>query len=144
MDSQFGEVLGTEVGQFMMLPMCPEVFDGIQLGSIGWQELQVDGALLALDILAHQKLVPVIRDRERVVSDSWAIAEYLEDTYPEPALFGSGAARAHALFVRHWADAVMVPGIARCIVRDIWEIADPKDRAYFPETREAWLGSSLE
>jgi hypothetical protein len=37
-----------------MLPMRPEVFDWIQLGRIGWQELQVDSALLALDILAHQ------------------------------------------------------------------------------------------
>src|SRR6478672_2550663 len=54
MDSQFGEVLGTKVGQLVMLPMCPEVFDWIQLGCIGWQELQVDGTLLALDILAHQ------------------------------------------------------------------------------------------
>ena len=54
MDSQFGEVLGTEVGQFVMLPMRPEVFDRVELGCIGWQVLQVDGALLALDILAHQ------------------------------------------------------------------------------------------
>jgi len=54
MDSQFSEVLGTEVGQFVMLPMRPEVFDWVQLGRIGWQEFQVDGTLLALDILAHQ------------------------------------------------------------------------------------------
>src|SRR6516165_6204738 len=47
MDSQFGEVLGTEVGQFVMLPMRPEVFDWIQFGCIGWQVLQVDGARLA-------------------------------------------------------------------------------------------------
>jgi|SRR3954471_3012182 len=53
-DSQFGEILGTEVSQFVMLPMRPEVFDRVQLGCIGWQELQVDGALLALDILANQ------------------------------------------------------------------------------------------
>ena len=91
-----------------------------------------------------QKRVPVIRDGQHVVSDSWAIAEYLENTHPEPTLFGSGAARAHALFIRHWADAVMVPWIARCIVRDIWDIADPKDKAYFRETREARLGSSLD
>lgn len=54
MDSQFGEVLGTEIGQFVMLPMRPKVFNRVQLGCIGWQELQVDGAPLALDILAHQ------------------------------------------------------------------------------------------
>ena len=68
MDSQFGEVLGTEVGQFVMLPMRPEVFDWIQFGSIGWQELQVDGALLALDIVAHQptamRLEPIPDDQQ--------------------------------------------------------------------------------
>src|SRR6478672_11567394 len=30
-----------------------------------------------------QGRVPVIRDGARVVSDSWAIVEYLEDTYPD-------------------------------------------------------------
>src|SRR5690242_21286152 len=72
MDSQFGEVLGTEVGQFVMLPMCPEVFDWIQLGRIGRQELQVDGALLALDILAHQptamRLEPIPDDQQLSVA----------------------------------------------------------------------------
>src|SRR6476620_9778343 len=72
MDSQFGEVLGTEVGQFVMLPMRPEVFDRVQLGSIGWQELQVDGTLLALDILAHQPtamcLEPIPDDQQLSVA----------------------------------------------------------------------------
>ena len=68
MDSQFGEVLGTEVGQFVMPPMRPEVFDRVQLGCIGWQVLQVDGTLLALDILAHQptamRLEPIPDDQK--------------------------------------------------------------------------------
>lgn len=112
---------------------------GLSVETIPWRF--TEKAVIAF---SGQKLVPVIRDGERVVSDSWKIAEYLEETHPEPALFGTGAACAHALFIRHWADAVMVPGIARCIVRDIWEIADPRDKPYFRETREAWLGSSLE
>jgi hypothetical protein len=36
MDSQFGEVHGTEIGQLVILPMRPEVFDWIQLGRIRW------------------------------------------------------------------------------------------------------------
>ena len=70
--TESGEVLGTEVCQFVMLPMRPEVFDGIQLRSIGWQELQVDGALLALDILAHQptamRLEPIPDDQQLSVA----------------------------------------------------------------------------
>jgi len=72
MDSQFGEILGTEVGQFVMLPMRPEVFDWVQLGRIGWQEFQVDGTLLALDILAHQPtamcLEPIPDDQQLSVA----------------------------------------------------------------------------
>ena len=38
---------------------------------------------------SRQGLVPVLVDGERWVNDSWAIAQYLEDTYPQrPTLFG--------------------------------------------------------
>ena len=63
---------------------------GLPLETVPWRFTEKEAIAFS-----GQKLVPVIRDRERVVSDSWVIAEYLEDTYPEPALFGSGAARAH-------------------------------------------------
>mgnify|MGYP003677549998 CR=1 FL=1 len=44
-----------------------------------------------------QKLVPVIKDGETVVNDSWAIACYLEDTYADrPSLFGGEAGRGAA------------------------------------------------
>src|ERR1700709_562112 len=42
---------------------------------------------------------PVVRDEDKVVSDSWAIAEHLEERYPTPTLFGGATGRAHALFV---------------------------------------------
>jgi glutathione S-transferase len=99
------------------------------------------------DVIAFsgQDRVPVIRDGDRVVSDSWAIAEYLEDTYPDrPSLFGGAGGRAHARFVNAWADSVMPPGIARLIVRDLLDIIDAKDRAYFRESREARFGMTLE
>src|SRR5262245_38533037 len=58
-----------------------------------------------------QGRVPVIRDGEAVISDSWAIAEYLEDAYHEqPSLFGGPAGRGHARFVNAWADSVMIGG----------------------------------
>lgn len=91
-----------------------------------------------------QGRVPVIRDGETVVSDSWAIAEYLEQHYPAPVLFGGAMAQAHARFINAWADSVLLPGIVRLIVRDIHEVIDPVDRAYFRASREARLGTTLE
>lgn len=91
-----------------------------------------------------QAKVPVIRDGARTVFDSWAIAEYLEEQVPTPTLFGGPTGRAHALFLNSWADAVLVGGIVRFIVRDLVDIIDPKDRDYFRSSREARFGKSLE
>jgi glutathione S-transferase len=87
-----------------------------------------------------QGKVPVINDDGKVVSDSWAIAEYLEQQVPTPTLFGGATGMAHARFVNAWADAVLVGGIARFIVRDLVDMIDPKVRS----SREARFGSSLE
>ena len=91
-----------------------------------------------------QAKVPVIQDDDKVVSDSWAIAEHLEEQYPTPTLFGGLTGRAHALFLNAWADAVLVGGIARFIVRDLMDVIDPKDRDYFRTSREVRFGKSLE
>jgi len=92
-----------------------------------------------------QERVPVIRDGDAVVSDSWAIAAYLEDRYPDrPSLFGGARGLAHARFINAWADGVMLPGMVRLIVRDIFDVIDPKDRDYFRTSREARFGMTLE
>jgi glutathione S-transferase len=91
-----------------------------------------------------QGRVPVIRDGDTVVFDSWSIVEYLEQHYPTPTLFGGASGQAHARFVNAWADSVLTGGIARFIVRDLVDIIDPKDVAYFRSSREARFGTTLE
>jgi glutathione S-transferase len=91
-----------------------------------------------------QAKVPVIQDDGKVVFDSWTIADYLEQQVPTPTLFGDATGRAHAAFVNAWADAVLVGGIARFIVRDLLDAIDPKDREYFRSSREARFGKPLE
>ena len=112
---------------------------GLPLETIPWRF--TEKAAIAF---SGQGRVPVIRDGETVVADSWAIAEYLEDNYPTPALFGGVAARAHARFINAWADSVLLGGIARLIVRDIFDVIAPADRDYFRESREARFGTTLE
>jgi glutathione S-transferase len=88
--------------------------------------------------------VPVLRDGGQVIADSWRIAEYLEDTYPNrPSLFGGGGGRALARFINAWADATVLAGIATLIVADIPAILAPQDLAYFVASREARFGRSL-
>jgi len=99
------------------------------------------------DVIAFsgQSRVPVLVDSERTVSDSWTIAAYLEDTYPDrPLLFHGDGGRAASRFVNAWADGVLVSGIARLIVTDILANIDERDRAYFRQSREQRFGTSLE
>jgi glutathione S-transferase len=92
-----------------------------------------------------QGRVPVIKDGSKVVSDSWAIATYLEGRYDDrPSLFGCEMGQAHALFINAWTDEVMQPAIARLIIRDVFDVLDPKDRPYFRKTREERFGMKLD
>jgi glutathione S-transferase len=112
---------------------------GLPVETVPWRFTDRDAIAFS-----GQGRVPVIRDGETVVFDSWTIAEYLEDQVPTPTLFGGPTGRAHALFVNAWADSVLVGAIARFIVRDLVDIIDPKDRDYFRSSREARFGKSLE
>jgi glutathione S-transferase len=112
---------------------------GLPVETVPWRF--TDGSVIAF---SGQGKVPVIRDGDAVVADSWAIAAYLEDRYPSPTLFGCVTGRAHAQFVNAWADAVLVGGIARFIVRDLLDVIDPKDQPYFRSSREVRFGMSLE
>jgi glutathione S-transferase len=90
--------------------------------------------------------VPVLVDGPNTVRDSWAIACYLEDTYPTAhSLFGGPEGRATARFVNLWTDTVLQPAVFQAIVGDLFAlVVDPVDRAYFRQTREARLGRTIE
>ncbi len=91
-----------------------------------------------------QSKVPVIVDGDRVVYDSWAIAEYLEDTYANcPSLFGGPSGKALSRFVTDWVETVLHPGILRLILVDVHAHLHQKDKDYFRRTREERFGMSL-
>ncbi|WP_112810013.1 glutathione S-transferase family protein [Ensifer sp.] len=91
------------------------------------------------------KLVPLLRDGDRLVQDSFAIAVYLEETYPDrPSLFGGPGGMAMARFVEGWSQTTLHPTIVRIVIKDIHDSLDPVDRAYFRESREVRFGTTLE
>lgn len=94
---------------------------------------------------SNQKLVPVLRDGDKVVCESWPIACYLEEMYPDrPSLF-SGPDGKHAMnFINDWANDTLHPAMVRTIVKDIFGSIDPADRDYFRESREKRFGMTLE
>lgn len=93
----------------------------------------------------QRKVLPTIQDGDTVVEDSWRIAEYLEETYPErPSLFGGATGKALAGFVQNWVGLELQVRLVRMILADIHAILDPADQAYFRESREKRFGKRLE
>ena len=89
--------------------------------------------------------VPVIRDGERVVADSFDIALYLDQAYPErPTLFGGEGGKASARFVERWAQTVVVPFLGKAALVDIHQRLAPADQDYFRQSREKRYGQKLE
>lgn len=98
-----------------------------------------EGAAIAF---ANSATVPVLVDGETTVADSWAIAEYLERTYPDrPALFPGKPAALR--FIASWADRVLNAGLVKLIVSDIPDLLGEDDRAYFVASREKRFGTTL-
>jgi glutathione S-transferase len=89
--------------------------------------------------------VPVLLDGDAAIVDSWVIANYLEDTYPDrPSLFGGEGSRAMGRMLNWWGDVTVMGGLFPLIVADIPAHLKPVDAAYFRKTREARFGKPLE
>lgn len=92
-----------------------------------------------------QGKVPVIVNVDQVVYDSWTIAEYLEDAYPDrPSLFGGPTGKALSRFVTDWVEAVLHPELIRLTMTDIHAHLHENDKDYFRRTREERFGMTLE
>jgi len=91
------------------------------------------------------KTVPVMEDNGACLHDSFAIARYLETTYPQaPSLFGTLDGIVYASFIQSWANSILHPVIAGCIILDIYDRLTCEDQQYFRQSREKRLGKTLE
>ena len=91
------------------------------------------------------KTVPVIRDGDNIVVDSFAIALYLDEAYPErPTLFGGEGGKAMARFIERWSQLTIHPYIATVALSDLHAMQDEANAAYFRQDREQRFGKRLE
>jgi len=113
---------------------------GLPVETIAWRFTEKDAIAKS-----GQGKVPVLVAGDKWLYESWDIAAYLEDTYPDcPSLFGCPQGRATARFVNQWASAVLHPAVARVVVPDIHAALHEKDKDYFRTTREAAFGRTFE
>jgi glutathione S-transferase len=95
----------------------------------------------ATDASGH-RAVPIIRDGERWVGDSWEIALYLDHQYPTtPTVLNSPALQAHARLVIALCARVVFPAAAPVALAQAWSHMDPASAAYLRETREPRFGN---
>jgi glutathione S-transferase len=97
-------------------------------------------------IAAHgSEKVPVLVDGDKTIHDSFAIALYLEETYPDrPSLFGGPGGREYIRFFNSWGDVALNGGIFPLIITDILQLLDAENAAYFRSSREARFKMSIE
>ncbi|WP_062116072.1 glutathione S-transferase family protein [Aureimonas sp. AU40] len=91
------------------------------------------------------RTVPVLRDGEAVVQDSFAIAHYLDAHHADrPALFGGEAGEGVTRFVESWSQRTIHPYVVSVAVLDIHAILDEPNQTFFRAKREAAFGRKLE
>lgn len=113
---------------------------GLSAESIPWRFTEKQ----AIAPMGAEK-VPVLLDGDKSIVDSWVIANYLEDAYPDrPSLFGGEGGRAMGRMINWWGDIAIIGGIFPHIIAEIPGHLAPVDAAYFRKTREARFGKPLE
>lgn len=112
---------------------------GLDVETIAWRFSDKDAL-----IPSGQGKVPVLVDAGKWVHDSWEIAKYLEENYPDrPSLFGGTAGFALSKLYSNLGD-VIAGQIIRFVLVDVYQHLDQKDQAYFRESREQRFGMPLE
>jgi glutathione S-transferase len=92
-----------------------------------------------------QSKVPILKHDGRVVTDSWAIALYLEQEFPErPTLFGGEVGQALTHVFNVWADRELVPALIPFLMRDVLDCVTEVDGAHLRRQIESAMKKSLE
>ena len=85
--------------------------------------------------------LPAIVDSGRWVLDSWLIAEYLDDTYPDrPMLCGDPSVKVLTKFIEGWLWRTAVSPWFTCYIKDYRDQSMPQDHEYVTQSRRAFLG----
>ncbi|PCH48120.1 MAG: beta-aryl ether-cleaving protein [Hyphomicrobiales bacterium] len=93
----------------------------------------------------EKRTVPTIRDGDTVLHESYQIACYLEDQYPDkPSLFNGEGGKELSKFLISWSQGTLHPLVAQLCMLDIHNLLDDENRAFFRKSREAMFGITLE
>jgi glutathione S-transferase len=124
-------------------PYCFRVKLAMQLKNLDYQSELVRFTEKDKLAFSGQTLVPVLRDGDLVICDSWKILQHLDKHYPQPfPLFVASTTPLN--FFRHWCDKSLHVALFRLAAPYVHAKLGEVDQAYYRETREKRIGKSLE
>ncbi len=129
--------------QIVFSPYCWRVRLALAYKELDFVSRPIRFSDKALISFSNQHLVPVLRDGEQVINDSLAILQYLDTTYAQASAVGDHLAYSR-LRVLDSLFAPMRMGLFKHLILRIYAAIADEDRAYFRESRERSLGTTLE
>ena len=92
-----------------------------------------------------QDRVPVLVDGDNVISDSWKIACYLDEAYPDkPSLFGGNIGQGMGRILNMWCDSTQLAKQFMFCTVGTFNLTPESDQPYFRESRMEWTGLTIE
>ncbi|KPK31250.1 MAG: hypothetical protein AMJ66_08935 [Betaproteobacteria bacterium SG8_40] len=136
--------LATADPKLRFSPYCWRVKMALAHKALAWREIACH--FTDKDRLPQSSAgtVPVLVDDGQVVGDSWHIAVYLDQRYPDKPLFACDQAKSTALLVKFWVERTVQPFITRMGVGDFMATLHEMDKAYFRQSREKRFGMTIE
>lgn len=86
--------------------------------------------------------LPVLRHGDTYIAESWEIAKYLEEKYPEPSVFAGGIEAQNKF--REYVQDGLYTIVRNWILYQLPPILDDRGAEYFVRTREAKFGTTLQ
>lgn len=123
-------------------PFCWRAKLAMAHKGLSWTEVPIGFTEKHKLAFADSQLVPVIKDGETPVKDSWAIACHLDRAYPDKPLFATEQDRLAAQLANGWTDVAVNSVVFPLVVADLVDRVRPEDKAYVVESRGKRLGTT--
>lgn len=126
-------------------PHCWKIRMSLAHKGLNYESIPVNFTDVATLEGGANRTVPVIRDGDTVLHESFAIAKYLEEKYPDrPSLFDGDGGIALTKFIINWSQANIHPAVAKLCLINIHNSLDDENQAFFRTSREKVFGVTLE
>lgn len=138
------ELCGADQGH-LFSPHCWKTRMALAHKGLDYETVAVPFTKVATVEGGERRRVPVLRDGDEVIEESYEIAKYLERAYPDaPSLFNGTGGEELTKFVISWSLTQLHPAVVKLCVLDIYKALAPEDQTFFRATREKLFGCTLE